>query len=104
MPSPRRSLDFRLPHRGYRNIVLLCIAASKYGTLDTRLRLLRRASDVALDSVRAMSERYSISLTVPCMTVFKLGIMVSMILMFVVPLLGIGGLFGRSASPGPRSP
>ena len=86
----------RLPQQasGYRNAVLLCIAASDSDSSGERLRLLREASDVALDSVKAMGERYSSSLTVPCMTVFGLGIMVPMILMSVIPMLGIGGLFG----------
>ena len=79
---------------GYRNAMLLCIAASDADSPSERLRLLKEASDVALDSVRAMGERYSASLTVPCMTVFGLGIMVPMILMSIVPLLGIGGVFG----------
>lgn len=79
---------------GYRNAVLLCISASESGTQEERLRLLREASDISLDSVRGMGERYSSALTVPCMTVFGLGIMVPMILMSIVPLLGVGGLFG----------
>ena len=86
----------RLPQSasGYRNAVLLCIAASESGSSEERLRLLREASDVALDTVRSMGERYSTSLTVPCMTVFGLGIMVPMILVSIVPMLGVGGLFG----------
>ena len=58
---------------GYRNAVMLCIAASESSDDGEGLRLLKEASDVALDSVRAMGERYSSSLTVPCMTVFGLG-------------------------------
>ena len=85
---------------GYRNAVLLCIAASDSGDPAERARLLGEASDVALDSVRAMGERYSSSLTVPCMTVFGLGIMVPMILMSIVPMLGMGGIFGTSGIDG----
>ena len=79
---------------GYRNAVMLCIAASESSDDEEGLRLLKEASDVALDSVKAMGERYSSSLTVPCMTVFGLGIMIPMILMSVIPMLGVGGLFG----------
>ncbi len=79
---------------GYRNSVMLCIAASESTSSEEGLMLLREASDVALGSVRAMGERYSSSLTVPCMTVFGIGIMVPMILMSILPLLGVGGLFG----------
>ena len=86
----------RLPREasGYRDAVMLCIAASESATHEEGLTLLREASDIALDSVRSMGEKYSSSLTVPCMVVFGLGIMVPMILMSIVPLLGIGGLFG----------
>ena len=88
----------RLPEdaSGYRNAILLCISASESADRDERLGLLREASDVALDSVRTMGERYGSSLTVPCMTVFGLGIMVPMILMSIVPMLGVGGLFGHT--------
>ncbi len=85
---------------GYRHSVLLCIAASESSGQEERLRLLREASDIALDSVRTMGEAYSASLTVPCMTVFGLGIMVPMILMSIVPLLGMGGLFGTTSVDG----
>lgn len=81
---------------GYKNALLLCIAASESGDGDEASRLLDEASDLALDVVRSMGERYSSSLTVPCMTVFGLGIMVPMILMSVVPMLGVGGLFGTT--------
>ncbi len=92
----------RLPARasGYKHAVLLCIAASESGGSEERLRLLKEASDVALDSVRNMGESYSSSLTVPCMTVFGLGIMVPMILMSIVPMLGIEGMFGTAAIDG----
>ena len=45
---------------------------------------------------RALQWNDSTSLTVPCMTVFALGIMVPMILMSIVPMLGVGGLFGHT--------
>ncbi len=85
---------------GYRHAVLLCIAASESEGSEERLRMMHEASDVALDAVRTMGESYSSSLTMPCMTVFGLGIMVPMILMSIVPMLGTGGMFETSAVNG----
>lgn len=85
---------------GYKHALLLCVAAAESGGHSERDRLLREASEIALDSVRAMGETYSGSLTVPCMTVFGLGIMLPMILMSLVPMLGIGGMFGSDAVDG----
>lgn len=89
-----RSLSSRLS--GYKNAMLLCIAASESEGRDERIRLLGEASDVALDSVRELGERYSASLNLPCTTVFGLGIMLPMILMSIVPMMGLGGVFGDS--------
>lgn len=82
---------------GYRQAVMLCICASESGDGKERLATLREASDVALDAVRIMGERYSESLTVPCTTVFALGILLPMILMSIAPMMGIGGMFGTAA-------
>ncbi len=82
---------------GYKHSVLLCIAASESPGGEEGRRLLTEASDIALDSVRSMGESYSASLTLPCTTVFGLGIVLPMILMSIVPMLGIGGLFASSS-------
>lgn len=79
---------------GYKQAMLLCVSASESDGESERARLLEEASETALESVRTMGESYSSSLTVPCMTVFGLGIMVPMILMSLIPMLGIGGMFG----------
>lgn len=91
----------RLPSSvsGYKHALLLCITASESEGTE-RLRLLGEASDIALDSVKAMGESYSNSLTVPCMTIFGLGIMLPMVLMSLLPMLGIGGVFGTAAIDG----
>ncbi len=85
---------------GYKHSVLLCIAASESPGGEEGRRLLTEASDIALDSVRSMGESYSASLTLPCTTVFGLGIVLPMILMSIVPMLGIGGLFASSPVDG----
>lgn len=82
---------------GYRHAVMLCLAASESDDTSEASRLLDEASRISLDSVRTMGESYSSSLTVPCTAVFGLGIMLPMILMSIVPLLGIGGMFGQHA-------
>lgn len=79
---------------GYRQSLMLCISAADAGEPQERLRILREASDVALDAVRIMGEKYSASLSTPCMTVFGLGIMAPMILMSILPMMSIGGMFG----------
>lgn len=79
---------------GYRQAMMLCISAADAGDPAERLRILREASDVALDAVRIMGEKYSAGLSTPCMAVFGLGIMAPMILMSILPMMGIGGMFG----------
>lgn len=79
---------------GYRRAIHMCLAASDSADRGERLRMLKDASDIALDAVREMGEAYGASLNVPFTTVFGLGIMVPMILMSILPMLGIGGMFG----------
>ena len=85
---------------GYRQAVMLCVSASDAETKEERLRILGDASEVALDAVRLMGERYSASLNTPCMTVFALGIMAPMLLMTILPMLSISELFGTVAIDG----
>lgn len=98
-PSVRDSIIAalgRMPDNasGYRQSLMLCISAADVGDPQERLRILREASDSALDAVRIMGEKYSASLSTPCMLVFGLGIMAPMIMMSILPLMGIGGMFG----------
>ena len=79
---------------GYRQSVMLCISASESGDRHERLSMLEEASDAALDAVRIMGERYSASLTVPCMTIFSVCVVIPMIMMTILPMLSIGDLFG----------
>ena len=79
---------------GYGRSVMMILSASESSDEETRERMLRDSADIALYSVREMGESYGASLTVPCMTVFGIGIMVPMILMTILPMLSIGGMFG----------
>ncbi len=79
---------------GYRQALLLCMSASDAKEDKERLRILNEASEVALDAVELMGEKYSASLTTPCTVVFGLGIMAPMILMSLLPMMGLGGVFG----------
>ena len=83
------------PASGYRQAMLLCISASEVADQQERLRILKEASDVALDAVRIMGERYAAGLSTPCMAVFGLGIMAPMILMSILPIMGLGGMFAE---------
>lgn len=80
---------------GYRQAMMLCISASESSDGKERLRILREASDVSLEAVRIAGEKYSASLSTPCMCVFGLGIMAPMILMSILPMVSIGGTFGQ---------
>ena len=82
---------------GYTRAVLMALSASDSSDKETMDRMLRDSAEIALESVKTMGESYGASLTVPCMTVFGLGIMVPMILMSILPMLGIGGMFGSRA-------
>lgn len=98
-PSIREALSetlSELPKEavGYSRAVMMILSASESPDDETRERMLRDSADIALNSVREMGESYGASLTVPCMTVFGIGIMVPMILMSILPLLNVGGMFG----------
>lgn len=79
---------------GYRQAILLCISASESGGGSESAAAFSEASEVALDAVRLMGERYSASLTAPCMAVYSLCILAPLVIMTIVPVMGIGGLFG----------
>lgn len=82
---------------GYRQAILLCISASEARDGAERSAAFAEASEVALDAVRLMGERYSASLTAPCMAVYSLCILAPMVIMTIIPVMGIGGLFGSMA-------
>ena len=82
---------------GYCRAVMMILSASESSDSETRERMLRDSADISLDSVREMGESYGASLTVPCMTVFGIGIMVPMILMSILPMLNVGGMFGSKS-------
>ncbi|AGI47966.1 hypothetical protein TALC_00973 [Thermoplasmatales archaeon BRNA1] len=72
----------------------MVISASDTRDTGERERMLKDASDIALQGLREAGKSYSSSLNVPCMTVFGVGIMIPMVLMSVLPMLGMSGLFG----------
>ena len=77
---------------GYRRALHMCMAASESGTDEERGRMLKDASDIALEAVKEMGDAYSATLNTPCMIVFGIGIMVPMILMSILPMLSVGGM------------
>ncbi|MBQ7979042.1 MAG: hypothetical protein IJ248_04760 [Candidatus Methanomethylophilaceae archaeon] len=79
---------------GYGRSVLMILSAAVSSDEETSERMIRDSADIALYSVREMGESYGASLTVPCMTVFGIGIMIPLIMMSILPMLSIGGLFG----------
>ena len=82
---------------GYRQAILLCISASESEDGSESAAAFSEASEVALDAVRLMGERYSASLTAPCMAVYSLCILAPLVIMTIIPVMGIGGLFGSMA-------
>lgn len=96
----RETADLDREASGYRQAVMLCVCASESGDGKERLATLKEASDLALDATRIMGERYLESLTVPCTSVFALGILLPMIMMSIMPIMGIGGMFGEASIDG----
>lgn len=78
----------------YRRAISIVMSAASSTDMDECRALLREASECSLEAVRMMGEKYCASLNAPCLTVYGLGIMVPMLLMSILPLLGIGGMFG----------
>ncbi len=79
---------------GYSHSIMLVISASDSSDDETRDRMLRDSSEIALESVREMGESFGTSLTFPCMAIFGIGIMTPMIIMSLLPMLNIGGMLG----------
>lgn len=76
---------------GLRRSIHLLMAASELPSGPEKIRMLKEATDISLDSLKDVGDRFSSSLTNPCMLIFSLGIMTPMIMMSVLPLLQIGG-------------
>ena len=96
LPEGLGSVLSELPKEasGYRRSIMMCLSAAGSSDDDSMDKMLGEAAELALESVREMGKSYGASLTVPCMTVFGIGIMVPMILMSILPMLSVGGLFG----------
>lgn len=76
---------------GLRRSIHLLIAASELPSGAEKTRILKEASDISLNSLKDTGEKFSSSLTNPCMLIFGLGVMTPMIMMSILPLLQIGG-------------
>ncbi|AMK13907.1 type II secretion system protein [methanogenic archaeon mixed culture ISO4-G1] len=98
LSSALRGLLDALPceTEGYSQSLCMALCAADSPDEATMSALLSDAADASLESVRILGESYGNSLTVPCMTVFGLGIMAPMILVSILPLMGIGGMFGNA--------
>jgi len=80
----------------YRRALFMVVSASDASNESERSRILKEATDVALEGLKHSGEEYGSKLQAPCMVVFGLGIMVPMILLSVVPMLKIGDSVGIS--------
>ncbi|MBP6021422.1 MAG: type II secretion system F family protein [Candidatus Methanomethylophilaceae archaeon] len=84
------------PLSPFRRSLHMIMAAAESTNRNEKARMLKDSSDISLQGLREAGESYSSSLNTPCMMVFGLGIMVPMILMSILPMLSIGGVFGKS--------
>jgi len=82
---------------GYRRAVLMAISASETSDTSMMNKMLDESSEIALESIKEMGESYGSALTAPCMTIFGLGIMMPVIVLSILPIMGIGGVFGSFA-------
>lgn len=80
----------------FRRALFMVVSASDSSDVSERARILKEATDIALEGLKHSGEEYSSKLQAPCMVVFGLGIMVPMILLSVVPMLKIGDSVGLS--------
>lgn len=75
----------------------MAMSASDTADADEKSRILKEASEIALNGLREEGKTFCSSLNTPCMVVFGLGIMVPLVLMSVMPMMNMSGMFGKSA-------
>lgn len=86
---------------GFRRSMHLMMAASELPVGVEKTRILKEATDISLDGLKDAGEKFSSSLSNPCMLIFGLGVMTPMIMMSVIPLLQIGKDLNSSMTPFP---
>lgn len=106
VPDIRSGLDdllSSLPKElsGFRRSMHLMMAAAELPTGPEKTRILKEATDISLDGLKDAGEKFSSSLSNPCMLIFGLGVMTPMILMSVIPLLQIGRDMNSTMTPFP---
>ncbi len=82
----------------FRRAMYMVISASDSKEREEMERILKSATEVALEGLKQAGEEYSSKLQSPCMVIFGLGIMAPMILLSIVPMLNMGGSFGLTTS------
>jgi hypothetical protein len=86
---------------GFRRSMHLLMAASELPSGSEKTRILKEATDISLDGLKDAGERFSSSLSNPCMLIFGLGVMTPMIMMSVLPLLQLGKDMDGTMTPFP---
>ncbi|MCQ2079666.1 MAG: hypothetical protein MJZ38_06410 [archaeon] len=81
----------------YAMSVRMTMSAAGSKTPEERTRILKEASEIALNGLREAGKTFSSSLNTPCMVIFGLGMMVPMVLMSILPMMGMSGMFGGAA-------
>lgn len=88
-----------LPERNsdYGMAIRMAMSAETARDPSERSRILKEASEIALNGLKESGKTFCSSLNTPCMVIFGLGIMVPLILMSVLPMMSLSGLFGSSS-------
>ncbi len=81
----------------YSMAVRMAMSAETAKDPAERTRILKEASEIALNGLRDSGKTFCSSLNTPCMVIFGLGIMVPLILMSVLPMMNMSGLFGSAS-------
>jgi hypothetical protein len=94
MVSAMLSFNSRLSdsNDGLRQAMHLVISANFERTKDGLERLLDKANQIILESLREAVDRYVSSLTVPTMILFSIGIIMPVMLFALLPLLSMGSM------------
>lgn len=80
----------------YSMAIRMAISAETTKEPTERTRILKEASEIALNGLRDSGKTFCSSLNTPCMVIFGLGIMVPLILMSILPMMNMSGLFGST--------
>lgn len=75
--------------------VHMLMAAADSADPAERSGMAAEANAIALAGLKEAGDAYGSGMSNPCMAVFGLGVMVPMVLMSVLPMLSMGGMFGR---------